>query len=159
MLTRIGFKIDVAVNAPQAGTIKELLAKEEDTVTVGQDLVKLELGGGSQEGGKQQASQEPKAPAPKDQPTSSDPKPDQPQHNKITQAEAQPSKPKEEQEPSQEKEGPSPPAREQKKEPRLEGSQTSPPREDAVRSEPKADSTSTPFGGRGERRVSCISPF
>ncbi|OBT90871.1 dihydrolipoyllysine-residue succinyltransferase, E2 component [Pseudogymnoascus sp. 03VT05] len=38
-------KIDVAVNAPQAGTIKELLAQEEDTVTVGQDLVRLELGG------------------------------------------------------------------------------------------------------------------
>ncbi|KAK3076446.1 2-oxoglutarate dehydrogenase complex E2 component, partial [Teratosphaeriaceae sp. CCFEE 6253] len=31
-------KIDVAVNAPTAGTIKEFLAKEEDTVTVGQDL-------------------------------------------------------------------------------------------------------------------------
>ncbi|OBT72533.1 hypothetical protein VF21_10476 [Pseudogymnoascus sp. 05NY08] len=38
-------KIDVAVNAPQAGTIKEFLAQEEDTVTVGQDLVRLELGG------------------------------------------------------------------------------------------------------------------
>ncbi|KAL8898354.1 MAG: hypothetical protein Q9207_006738 [Kuettlingeria erythrocarpa] len=146
-------KIDVAVNAPQAGTIKELLAKEEDTVTVGQDLVKLELGGSSQEGGTQQASQEPKAPAPKDQSTSSDPKPDQPQHKEIPQAEAQQFKPKPEQEPSQENEGPSPPAREQKKEPRMKGNQTSPPQEDAVRSEPKADSTSTPFGSRGERRV------
>lgn len=38
-------KIDVAVNAPEAGTIKEFLVKEEDTVTVGQDLVRLELGG------------------------------------------------------------------------------------------------------------------
>lgn len=163
MLTRIDFKIDVAVNAPQAGTIKELLAKEEDTVTVGQDLVKLELGGGSQEGGKQQASQDPKAPAPKDQSTSSDPKPDQPQHKETPLAEARQSKPKPEQEPPKEKEGPSPPAREQRKEPRMEGSQTPPPREDAVRSEPKAaepkaDSMSTPFGGRGERRVSCISP-
>lgn len=34
----------MAVNAPGAGTIKELLANEEDTVTVGQDLVRLELG-------------------------------------------------------------------------------------------------------------------
>jgi 2-oxoglutarate dehydrogenase E2 component (dihydrolipoamide succinyltransferase) len=33
------------VNAPQAGTIKEFLAQEEDTVTVGQDLIRLELGG------------------------------------------------------------------------------------------------------------------
>ncbi|RSM09207.1 hypothetical protein CDV31_007779 [Fusarium ambrosium] len=38
-------KIDVAVNAPEAGTIKEFLAAEEDTVVVGQDLVRIELGG------------------------------------------------------------------------------------------------------------------
>ncbi|QPG93863.1 2-oxoglutarate dehydrogenase complex E2 component [Epichloe festucae Fl1] len=38
-------KIDVAVNAPESGTIKEFLAGEEDTVTVGQDLVRIELGG------------------------------------------------------------------------------------------------------------------
>ncbi|KAK2750925.1 2-oxoglutarate dehydrogenase complex E2 component [Onygenales sp. PD_40] len=37
-------KIDVTVNAPEAGTIKEFLANEEDTVTVGQDLVRIELG-------------------------------------------------------------------------------------------------------------------
>lgn len=39
-------KIDVSVNAPKAGTITELLAEEEDTVTVGQDLFKLEPGEG-----------------------------------------------------------------------------------------------------------------
>jgi 2-oxoglutarate dehydrogenase E2 component (dihydrolipoamide succinyltransferase) len=33
------------VNAPEAGIIKEFLANEEDTVTVGQDLVRIELGG------------------------------------------------------------------------------------------------------------------
>ncbi|KAG6093091.1 hypothetical protein E4U31_006923 [Claviceps sp. LM219 group G6] len=38
-------KIDVAVNAPDSGTIKEFFASEEDTVTVGQDLVRIELGG------------------------------------------------------------------------------------------------------------------
>lgn len=38
-------QIDVAVNAPEAGVIKEFLANEEDTVTVGQDLVRIELGG------------------------------------------------------------------------------------------------------------------
>ncbi|KAH0432615.1 dihydrolipoamide [Colletotrichum kahawae] len=37
--------IDVAVNAPEAGVIKEFLVNEEDTVTVGQDIVKMELGG------------------------------------------------------------------------------------------------------------------
>lgn len=34
----------MAVNAPEAGTIKELLVNEEDTVIVGQDLVRLEPG-------------------------------------------------------------------------------------------------------------------
>ncbi|PGH30536.1 2-oxoglutarate dehydrogenase E2 component (dihydrolipoamide succinyltransferase) [[Emmonsia] crescens] len=42
-------KIDITVNAPEAGTIKELLANEEDTVTVGQDLVRLETGGAAPE--------------------------------------------------------------------------------------------------------------
>ncbi|KAK9333252.1 hypothetical protein V1520DRAFT_333031 [Lipomyces starkeyi] len=35
-------KIDVAVNAPAAGVITELLAEEESTVTVGQDLFKID---------------------------------------------------------------------------------------------------------------------
>ncbi|KAK9372234.1 uncharacterized protein V1513DRAFT_452956 [Lipomyces chichibuensis] len=35
-------KIDVAVNAPSAGVITELLAEEESTVTVGQDLFKID---------------------------------------------------------------------------------------------------------------------
>jgi len=39
-------KIDVTVNAPKSGTIKKLLAKEEDTVEVGQDLFELEPGEG-----------------------------------------------------------------------------------------------------------------
>ncbi|CAK5274819.1 unnamed protein product [Mycena citricolor] len=37
-------KIDVSVNAPTSGKIVELLAQEEDTVTVGQDLFKIEPG-------------------------------------------------------------------------------------------------------------------
>ncbi|KAI6116161.1 hypothetical protein F5141DRAFT_1187494 [Pisolithus sp. B1] len=39
-------KIDVTVNAPVSGTIVELLANEEDTVVVGQDLLKIEAGAG-----------------------------------------------------------------------------------------------------------------
>ncbi|KAF5012583.1 hypothetical protein FDECE_1374 [Fusarium decemcellulare] len=56
-------KIDVAVNAPEAGTIKEFLASEEDTVVVGQDLVRLELGGapaGDKEAPKEESKEEPK---------------------------------------------------------------------------------------------------
>lgn len=37
-------QIDVAINAPKAGKIVEVFAKEEDTVSVGQDLYKLEPG-------------------------------------------------------------------------------------------------------------------
>ena len=63
------------MNAPEAGTIKEYLANEEDTVTVGQDLLKLDLDGTPKGGDKQEGGQEPKAPAAANQPTSSDPKP------------------------------------------------------------------------------------
>jgi len=53
-------KIDVAVNAPEAGTIKEFLANEEDTVTVGQDLLRIELGGAPAEKGDKEAPSESK---------------------------------------------------------------------------------------------------
>ncbi|WVW83335.1 hypothetical protein I302_105354 [Kwoniella bestiolae CBS 10118] len=43
-------KIDVSVNAPMAGKIVELLAEEDSTVTVGQDLFKIEPGQGGGEG-------------------------------------------------------------------------------------------------------------
>lgn len=52
----------MSVNAPESGTIKELLVNEEDTVTVGQDLIKLELGGAP--GPKEEtATEKPKEPA------------------------------------------------------------------------------------------------
>ncbi|KAF5310824.1 hypothetical protein D9619_008022 [Psilocybe cf. subviscida] len=61
-------KIDVSVNAPQAGTIVKLLANEEDTVTVGQDLFVLEPGEGGESSSsapKEEAKEEAKeAPAP-----------------------------------------------------------------------------------------------
>ncbi|KAL2261683.1 hypothetical protein VTK26DRAFT_3612 [Humicola hyalothermophila] len=60
-------KIDVAVNAPEAGVIKEFLVNEEDTVTVGQDLVRIELGG-APSGGKP-AAEEKKEPAQEPAPT------------------------------------------------------------------------------------------
>lgn len=66
-------KIDVAVNAPEAGKITELLVKEEDSVAVGQDLCKLDTSASRPEGGAQTAKGEPKAPAePKAQSTSQD---------------------------------------------------------------------------------------
>ncbi|KAG8781226.1 2-oxoglutarate dehydrogenase complex E2 component [Serendipita sp. 397] len=63
-------KVDVSVNAPSAGTITELLAKEDDTVAVGQDLFKLEAGeGGAAPKPKSDAAppkKEEKAPPPSD---------------------------------------------------------------------------------------------
>lgn len=47
------------MNAPEAGTIKELLVNEEDTVTVGQDLIRLEVGGAAPEA-KEAAPEQPK---------------------------------------------------------------------------------------------------
>lgn len=57
-------KIDVEVNAPVSGTISELLVEVEETVTVGQDLVKIEEGEAPEGGAKEEPKKE-EAPAPK----------------------------------------------------------------------------------------------
>ncbi|GKZ27502.1 2-oxoglutarate dehydrogenase complex E2 component [Aspergillus brasiliensis] len=86
-------KIDVSVNAPESGTIKEFLVGEEDTVTVGQDLVKLELGG-APETKKEDATEKPAAPAAADKPTASEPeKPKAPDAPKPSSEKATPSEP------------------------------------------------------------------
>ncbi|KAI0763512.1 dihydrolipoamide succinyltransferase [Trametes elegans] len=51
-------KIDVSVNAPAAGRITELLASEEDTVSVGQDLFRFEPGAVEDAAPKEQKSEE-----------------------------------------------------------------------------------------------------
>ncbi|CDO74654.1 hypothetical protein BN946_scf184272.g2 [Trametes cinnabarina] len=51
-------KIDVSVNAPAAGRITELLANEEDTVAVGQDLFRFEPGATDEVAPKEQKSSE-----------------------------------------------------------------------------------------------------
>ncbi|KAI0090436.1 hypothetical protein BDY19DRAFT_887906 [Irpex rosettiformis] len=68
-------KIDVSVNAPTAGKITELLAAEEDTVTVGQDLFRIEPG---------EAGESESKPA--------EPKSDQTKHEETTPAPPEPSK-------------------------------------------------------------------
>ncbi|KAJ4291495.1 2-oxoglutarate dehydrogenase complex E2 component [Collariella sp. IMI 366227] len=73
-------KIDVAVNAPEAGVIKEFLVNEEDTVTVGQDLLRLELGGAPSgdkpaEDAKAAPKEEPKKEAAPEQTKAPEPKP------------------------------------------------------------------------------------
>ncbi|OAG24462.1 dihydrolipoamide succinyltransferase [Alternaria alternata] len=131
-------KIDVAVNAPEAGTIKEFLVNEEDTVTVGQEIVKLEAGG-APEGGKKEASEQPKEPASKDQETSSQPEGQQEQ-----------SQPKEEQSKAPKEESkPEPPKQESKPQPPKQESKPAPPKKDSKAEETKP---ATP-GSREERRV------
>jgi 2-oxoglutarate dehydrogenase E2 component (dihydrolipoamide succinyltransferase) len=79
------------VNAPESGVILELLCQEEDTVIVGQDLLKIEPGSAPEGGSKpaETAKEEPKAPAepkkdksapapkeaPKEEPKKAEPKP------------------------------------------------------------------------------------
>ncbi|KAF3079841.1 2-oxoglutarate dehydrogenase complex E2 component, variant 2 [Orbilia oligospora] len=57
-------KIDVAVNAPQAGILKELLVEADTTVTVGQDLARLEPGEGAPKPAKEETKKEEPAPSP-----------------------------------------------------------------------------------------------
>ncbi|KAK8069270.1 2-oxoacid dehydrogenase acyltransferase [Apiospora phragmitis] len=123
-------KIDVAVNAPEAGVIKELMANEEDTVTVGQEIAKIEAGA-APEGGNKDESKE----APKEETASTDAKPAEPtEENKP--------EPKQESKPESSKPAPPP-------EPKKE---TPPPKQS---SQPAKDSSSAgpTLGSREERRV------
>lgn len=83
------------MNAPEAGTIKEFLANEEDTVIVGQDLVRMESGG-APSAKEESAPSEPKEPASKEQPTSSDPKPAEKKSEPAPKKEEKPVEPKKE---------------------------------------------------------------
>ncbi|KAI4260846.1 MAG: hypothetical protein LQ352_000001 [Teloschistes flavicans] len=155
-------KIDVAVNAPEAGTVREYLAQEEDTVIVGQDIVKLELGEPPKGGEKQQASQEPKAPAPAKQPTASDPEPSKnencQQQNK-SQSQSQPLSAEQEQPHAKQQSSPAPSKKDSPQESptRQAQKQATKPSESKKPSLKSSDSQSpdpsTPYGGRGERRV------
>lgn len=105
-----------------------MFAQEEDTVVVGQDLLKLELGGAPPENAEKEAptKEEPKAPADSKQEPGSKAAP-----------------PKEEREaPKEEKKAPAPPPPAPKKE------------EESKPAPPKQQSSNEPFGQREERRVS-----
>ncbi|OTA65907.1 2-oxoacid dehydrogenase acyltransferase [Hypoxylon sp. EC38] len=125
-------KIDVAVNAPEAGVLKELLANEEDTVTVDQEIAKIEAGAAPESGEKSEAATEP--PKKEEASTESRPAPSE-GGNKP-----EPSRPESKPEPSK----PQPPAPEPKKE--------SVPKQ----SQPAKDTSTSAgpvLGSREERRV------
>ena len=100
-------KIDVSVNAPESGTITELLANEGDTVTVGQEIAKLEPGSGGGGGGveKEEAPKEEKPAEPK--------KEEQPKKDDTP---APPPPPKKEDKPAPPKEEKKAPPKEEKSE-------------------------------------------
>ncbi|KAG0264175.1 2-oxoglutarate dehydrogenase complex E2 component [Mortierella polycephala] len=58
-------KVDIAVNSPKSGTVVELYAKEEDSVAVGANLFKLELGDAPPGGNAESKKEEPKKEKPK----------------------------------------------------------------------------------------------
>ncbi|KAH8819589.1 hypothetical protein F5884DRAFT_658081 [Xylogone sp. PMI_703] len=120
-------KIDVAVNAPEAGVIKEFLANEEDTVVVGQDLVRIELGGSSDSGAKEAESKD------ESTPSEAEPSKDEPKETKQS-SQAPPPPPPEEKKPDQ------------KPESKKDTSKPSP-------KEPKSTSSAPAIGNREERRV------
>lgn len=140
-------KIDVAVNAPEPGTIKEFLANEEDTVTVGQDLLKLELGGSPKGGEKQEGGQEPKAPAPDEQSTSSDPKTQKDEGKSEQELPPPPPTSEKKPQPSKQESKPSPPPNEP-----LKQKEPSPKPQESRKPETKPKDTA-PLGNREERRV------
>ncbi|KAI1411479.1 2-oxoacid dehydrogenase acyltransferase [Hypoxylon sp. FL1857] len=125
-------KIDVAVNAPEAGVLKELLANEEDTVTVDQEIAKIEAGAAPEGGEKSEEAKEP--PKKEEASTESRPAP--------SEGETKPesSKPEPKPEPSK----PQPSAPEPKKESTPKQSQ---PAKDS------SASTGPVLGSREERRV------
>ncbi|XDG04891.1 hypothetical protein ABKA04_004506 [Annulohypoxylon sp. FPYF3050] len=125
-------KIDVAVNAPEAGIIKELLANEEDTVTVDQEIAKIEAGAAPEGSEKPDASKE--SSSKEEASTESRPAPaDAENKPEPTKSESKPESPK-----------PQPPSPEPKKESAPKPSQ---PAKDA------SASTGPVLGSREERRV------
>jgi len=126
-------KIDVSVNAPAAGTIKEFLANEEDTVTVGQDLVRLELGG---------------APS-----SSSEPKEEKKEESK-SESKEEPKKEESKPEPKKEESKPEPKKEEPKKESKPAPKKDEPKKVEAIQKESESSSKDKgPYGNREERRV------
>ncbi|KIM91296.1 hypothetical protein PILCRDRAFT_810554 [Piloderma croceum F 1598] len=130
-------KIDVSVNAPQAGKIVELLAKEEDTVTVGQDLFRIEPG---------ESSSSSSDPTPKEQKTEEKPE-------ELSKG----SKTKDSEEPKdqQVQKGappPPPPAKEDKQQMITPEAKKDKPKEKSGAATPAAETPKAP-GSRNETRV------
>lgn len=120
------------MNAPEAGTIKEFLVSEEDTVTVGQDIIRLELGGS---GGEKKES------APKEE--AKEVKEEAKEESKPAESESKP-EPKE----------PEPKPKDEPKQPT-----SSKPKQPQQQSQSSSASAGPTLGSREERRVCNIRIF
>ncbi|KAG0001811.1 2-oxoglutarate dehydrogenase complex E2 component [Modicella reniformis] len=93
-------KVDVAVNSPKAGTIVALYAKADDTVSVGADLFKLELGDAPAGGAppkEKSAKETPKKEEPKkEEPKKEEPKKEEPKKQEPQKTEPKKAEPKKE---------------------------------------------------------------
>ena len=123
-------------------------------MTVGQDLVKMELGDAPKSGEKEKGGQETKAPASDAQSTSSDPKPAKDDSKSKAEPSTSPTTlPKERDESTNGEAASSPPKNES---PRKEPSRQDPPPStpsEPKKSVPKSTSNDTLYGNREERRV------
>lgn len=115
------------MNAPEAGTIKEFLVSEEDTVTVGQEIIRLELGGAPSEGDKKSSKPEPEP-------------------SKEESTETKPEPKKEEPKPESKKEPEAP-------KPAKEKPQSTPSQTESKSTETKSSEATSSGPNRGERRV------
>lgn len=136
----------MAVNAPEAGTIRELLVNEEDTVTVGQDLLRLEPGSGAADK------------VSKPEQNSNESKPETKTGKDGT------AHPGNEEKPTEPK--PAPSGRSTSAEPQDNGAHPKPPANSTLANKdnqtgaiPSKESPSAPLGSREERRVSYLSTF
>lgn len=82
-------KIDVEVNAPVGGTVVELLVAEDDTVTVDQEIAKIEAGD-APAGGAAPAKEAPKDEPKKEEPKKEEPKKEEPKKEEPKKAAAAP---------------------------------------------------------------------
>ncbi|RUP52260.1 hypothetical protein BC936DRAFT_149829 [Jimgerdemannia flammicorona] len=142
-------KVDISVNSPASGTIVEVFANEEDTVAVGADLFKLELGDAPSGGATETPKETPKE-APKETPEEA-PKETPEETPEETPKEA----PKEALKEASKKEGVTPaPAVPAPKAPAAPAPATSAPAsKPAPGPEASARSTPSAYGSREERRV------
>ncbi|KAH9904610.1 2-oxoacid dehydrogenase acyltransferase [Xylariomycetidae sp. FL2044] len=130
-------KIDVAVNAPEAGVLKELLANEEDTVTVDQEIAKIEAGAAPEGSDKAESKPEPKEEKKEEASTDARPAPADGENKPEPQSGSKP-------EPKTESSKPSPPP-----EPKKESA----PKQSQPAKDAPATNAGPVLGSREERRV------